>query len=143
MKNNKTKTLKECRKRINSYEMELLYTSCPAKRWLLERALLHEIDCVLYCIDELNDVVEDIIKSEMNREIKTFTVKELSEFDGTSGKPAYAAVNGIVYDVSNEATWGGASHFGLLAGKDLTEQFNGCHKQEAVLSKLPKVGILK
>lgn len=143
MKNNKTKILKECRKRINGYEMELLYTSCPAKRKLLERALLHEIDCVLYCIDELNDIVEDTIKAEINRETKAFTIKELSEFDGTQGKPAYAAVNGIVYDVSNEATWGGASHFGLLAGKDLTEQFNNCHKQEVVLSKLPKVGILK
>jgi predicted heme/steroid binding protein len=51
-------------------------------------------------------------------------------------------VNDIVYDVSLESTWGGASHFGLLAGKDLTDQFNGCHGMSPILSKLPKVGIL-
>ena len=72
-----------------------------------------------------------------------FTIEELSKYDGRDGRPAYVAVNGIVYDVSNEATWGGASHFGLIAGKDLTSAFNGCHGRIEVLSKLPKVGVIK
>jgi predicted heme/steroid binding protein len=143
MKNSKTKILRECRKRINCYKTELLSTSCPAKKQLLERAMLHEIDCVLYYIDELNENVEDTIQIKNKRQSKEFTAEELAKFDGTSGKPAYVAVNGIVYDVSNEATWGGASHFGLLAGSDLSQQFNNCHKLEVVLSKLPKVGVLK
>ncbi|WP_207640916.1 cytochrome b5 domain-containing protein [Clostridium lundense] len=74
---------------------------------------------------------------------KEFTLEELSKYDGTMGKPAYVAVNGTVYDVSNEASWGGASHFGLIAGKDLTAQFNGCHGNASILSNLPKVGTLK
>ncbi|MFT9497931.1 cytochrome b5 domain-containing protein [Anaerosolibacter sp.] len=74
---------------------------------------------------------------------KEFTLEELAQYDGSGGKPAYVGVNGIVYDVSNEATWGGGTHFGLYAGKDLTAQFQGCHGMESVLSKLPKVGILK
>lgn len=79
----------------------------------------------------------------ISRETKEFKVSELENYNGSWGKPAYVAVNGIVYDVSNEATWGGASHFGLIAGKDLSSQFQGCHGNESILTKLPKVGILK
>jgi predicted heme/steroid binding protein len=74
---------------------------------------------------------------------KEFTLEELAQYDGSGGKPAYVAVNGIVYDVSNEATWGGGTHFGLYAGKDLTAQFKGCHGMESILGKLLKVGELK
>jgi predicted heme/steroid binding protein len=77
------------------------------------------------------------------RETKEFTISELAQYDGAMGRPAYVAVNGIVYDVSNEATWGGASHFGLISGRDLSTQFQSCHNREAILEKLPKVGILK
>ncbi len=74
---------------------------------------------------------------------KTFTPEELSQFDGKNGKPAYVAVNGKVYDVSFEATWGGGTHFGLIAGTDVTEQFKNCHHNEKILEKLPIVGVLK
>lgn len=77
------------------------------------------------------------------REIREFTLNELAGFDGAMGRPAYVAVKGIVYDVSSEPTWGGASHFGLMAGNDLTAQFQGCHGVEAILARLPKVGTLK
>lgn len=79
----------------------------------------------------------------ISRQTKEFTLSELENYNGSMGKPAYVAVNGIVYDVSNEATWGGASHFGLIAGRDLSSQFHGCHGTESILAKLPKVGILK
>jgi len=75
---------------------------------------------------------------------REFTLQELAQYDGSGGKPAYVAVNGIVYDVSLDATWGGGTHFSLYAGKDLTNQFNGCHGGRLeVLRNLPKVGILK
>lgn len=72
-----------------------------------------------------------------------FTSEELAAFDGSHGKPAYVAVNGNVYDMSKEAVWGGGTHFGLYAGKDLTPQFMACHKgMVEILTKLPKVGTL-
>ncbi|TCO74632.1 cytochrome b5 domain-containing protein [Marinisporobacter balticus] len=74
---------------------------------------------------------------------KQFTIEELAKYDGSNGKPAYIAVNGIVYDVSTESTWGGGTHFGLYAGKDLTDAFNRCHNNEEILKNLPKVGVLK
>ncbi len=73
---------------------------------------------------------------------REFTIAELAEYDGSAGRPAYVAVNGVVYDMSTHATWGGGSHFGLLAGRDLTAQFSGCHGQAAILSRLPVVGTL-
>lgn len=84
-----------------------------------------------------------LANKDFYRQVREFTLSELAQFDGSMGKPAYVAVNGIVYDVSNNAVWGGGTHFGLDAGKDLTPEFQSCHGMESILAKLPKVGILK
>lgn len=78
-----------------------------------------------------------------NPEQREFTVEELAKYNGVDGKPAYVAVNGVVYDVSLEPTWGGATHFGLYAGRDVTTEFIGCHGREEILRNLPKVGVFK
>jgi len=75
-------------------------------------------------------------------ETNDFTLEELSVFNGQNGNPAYVAVNGIVYDVSDSHVWPGAAHFGLNAGNDLTADFNSCHTLNNILSKLPAVGRL-
>jgi len=72
----------------------------------------------------------------------TITLQELSKYDGKDGNPAYVAVNGTVYDVTNNAAWAAATHFGLTAGKDLTNEFAYCHAGQPILSKLKAVGKL-
>ncbi len=72
----------------------------------------------------------------------TFILQELSKYDGKGGNAAYVAVNGTVYDVTNNATWAAATHFGLTAGKDLTNEFASCHAGQPILSKLKVVGKL-
>ncbi|MGE4277712.1 MAG: cytochrome b5 domain-containing protein [Lawsonibacter sp.] len=69
-----------------------------------------------------------------------FTREELSKYNGRNGNSAYVAVDGVVYDVSNVAAWGGATHFGLTAGTDVTSQFASCHAGQPILSKLKVVG---
>lgn len=72
-----------------------------------------------------------------------FTRDELLQFTGRNGKPAYVAVNGIVYDVTNNAAWSLATHFGLTAGRDLTAEFASCHQgQQWILAQLKPVGRL-
>lgn len=79
---------------------------------------------------------------DYNRQ-REFTIDELAEYDGDMGKPAYVAVNRIVYDVSNNSKWSNGMHFGLIAGKDLSSEFESCHGAKSILANLPKVGILK
>ncbi len=74
---------------------------------------------------------------------RTFTLEELSFYDGSSGRPAYVAVNDIVYDVTSLIKWAGGTHFGVYAGKDLTVPFTECHPgTQDVLKNLPKIGTL-
>lgn len=73
---------------------------------------------------------------------RDLTVQELAKFNGKDGNPAYVAVNGTVYDVTNNAAWAAASHFGLTAGKDLTSEFASCHAGQSILNKLKIVGKL-
>jgi predicted heme/steroid binding protein len=54
-------------------------------------------------------------------EERTFTERELQQFDGTRGKPAYIAYEGVVYDVTASSLWRGGLHKDLhYAGTDLT-----------------------
>ncbi len=71
---------------------------------------------------------------------RTFTIEELKEYNGEKGRPAYIAVDGVVYDVTYNPSWGGGTHFGVVAGKDITDEFNKCHGGENVLTQLEVVG---
>ena len=73
-------------------------------------------------------------------EERVFTERELQQFDGTRGKPAYIAYDGVVYDVSASSLWRGGMHQDLhYAGTDLTRTLpqsaahrrsvRACHRQ--------------
>lgn len=79
---------------------------------------------------------------QINETMKKFTVEELSKYNGKNGNPAYVAVEGIVYDVTNNSAWGAATHFGLSAGQDLTKEFMSCHAGKNILKVLKVVGML-
>ncbi len=60
--------------------------------------------------------------NETNLSEKTFTIEELATYTGQDGNPAYIAVDGIVYDVTNISQWRNGIHNGFEAGRDLTEE---------------------
>lgn len=49
------------------------------------------------------------------------TLEELKQYDGKNGNPAYVAVDGIIYDMTNVAAWKNGDHNGYSAGNDLTD----------------------
>ena len=75
--------------------------------------------------------------------LPVFTLEELAEYDGRDGRPAYVAVDGLVYDFTELERWAGGEHFGYQAGTDLTEAL---HEEsphgDRVMDRAPVVGRL-
>lgn len=74
---------------------------------------------------------------------KQMTLDELKKFDGKEGRPAYVAIDGIIYDVTDVGPWQGGEHHGNVAGQDLSEVINHAPHKHSVLAKLNEVGKLK
>lgn len=77
-------------------------------------------------------------------ELREFTLEELAQYNGKDGNPAYVAVNGKVYDVTDVPAWRGGSHQGeVSAGIDATAFISQSPHGASVLNGLKIVGILK
>src|SRR5699024_4529838 len=71
----------------------------------------------------LHDFNESQRGKHIERNLKELTLKELSKYDGKNGNPAYIAVNGIIYDVTNEAVFKKSPHNSVNLGVDITKEF--------------------
>lgn len=87
---------------------------------------------------------EVVSVSSSAEEMRTFTLEELSQYNGKDGQPAYVVVDGVVYDVTNVEAWKDGEHkLGLTAGNELTEEItNQSPHGLKVLEGLPIVGEL-
>lgn len=79
-----------------------------------------------------------------NDEPQRLTLTELAEFNGKDGNKAYIAVDGIIYDVSDDPNWVNGLHNGFEADKDLSVEIknaspHGVSKLEGAI----KVGEIK
>ena len=70
----------------------------------------------------------------------SLTLSELAEYDGKDGNPAYVAVDGVIYDVSDSNLWTNGDHNGFEAGRDLSEGIKSSPHGVAILSRMPIVG---
>lgn len=69
-----------------------------------------------------NENVNEVDDSDTSEPL-VFNSDTLSAYNGKDGNPAYIAIEGVVYDVSDEAMWMDGIHQGRFqAGQDLTEQ---------------------
>jgi predicted heme/steroid binding protein len=75
--------------------------------------------------------------------MKIFNAAELAKYDGKNGNPAYVAVDGKVYDVTDVPQWKDGSHFGRFqAGADLTEEIKTLSPHGvSKLDSVPIVGL--
>ena len=71
------------------------------------------------------------------------TLDQLKQYDGKNGNPAYIAVDGVIYDVSNVGQWSNGTHQGYSAGQDLTDAIkNKSPHGTSKLKGVPVVGKL-
>ena len=74
--------------------------------------------------------------------LPVFTIAELSAYSGANGSTAYIAVDGVIYDVTNEYTNG--QHQGMqLGGTDASAAFASSPHSASTLAGLPIVGTLE
>ena len=75
-------------------------------------------------VDEGPVVGEEPVEGEdpVDGEELVLTTAELAQYDGKNGNPAYIAVDGVIYDVTDVSFWAEGEHNGFTAGKDLTEE---------------------
>lgn len=82
-----------------------------------------------------------------NVEAKSFTLAELAQFNGKNGNPAYVAVDGVVYDVTDSSLWPEGKHtpcnLDAIAGKDLSDVIKQAPaRMRDDLKRFPVVGQL-
>jgi predicted heme/steroid binding protein len=71
------------------------------------------------------------------------TTEELAQYDGKNGNPAYIAVDGVIYDVTNVPQWKNGDHNGFTAGRDLTDEIKNISPHGvSKLKTVPVVGRL-
>ncbi|MCF8062216.1 MAG: CopD family protein, partial [Deltaproteobacteria bacterium] len=76
-----------------------------------------------------------------NTDEDEITGANLSRFDGSGGKPAYVAAEGVIYDVTESGKWTEGRHFGRhAAGADLTSALAGAPHGGEVLERVPRGG---
>lgn len=154
----------EIKNKLNDYQRELIhysqmqtYSNNPYEKNYYQNLIQNKTDNLAAELEDMlvsaaayNNEPQGIGETQTQQEEenkegqRVFTLSELSGYDGSQGRPAYVAVDGKVYDVSDKAAWAGGTHFaGLKAGNDLSGQFASCHRgMAAMLEQLPVVGVL-
>ncbi|RJQ51203.1 MAG: cytochrome b5 [Desulfobacteraceae bacterium] len=75
--------------------------------------------------------------------MKEFSSRELAEYNGKGGKPAYIGYGGKVYDVSGSRLWKTGLHMKRhSAGRDLTADLQASPHGEEVFERCSQVGVL-
>ena len=82
------------------------------------------------------EVSEDVDVSQL----PTFTLEELSTYNGLDGNKAYVAYKGFVYDVTNVPAWKEGMHNGQVAGTDLTEEIGKAPHGDGIFERLEIIG---
>ncbi|MDK9710543.1 cytochrome b5 domain-containing protein [Acidaminobacter sp.] len=107
------------------------------RTWMLMGLLLLSLVLVTACSQPAAN------SEEPAAEPVEMTADELSAFNGKDGQPAYIAVDGVIYDVTEVSFWKNGDHNGFEAGQDLTEEIKSVSPHGvSKLKGIPVVGTL-
>ncbi len=72
------------------------------------------------------------------------TTAELAQNDGREGHPAYVAVSGTIYNVTDSPRWKDGHHEGVhQAGQDLTQALKSAPHVRTLIERFPVIGKLE
>lgn len=90
--------------------------------------------------EPVSEMVEDEPEEEETTQSNVFNAQTLANYDGREGRPAYIAIDGVVYDVSSSTRWRNGQHNGFQAGQDLSRQIPQDHRADMRFERFPIVG---
>lgn len=68
------------------------------------------------------------------------SMEELAKYNGKDGNPAYVAVDGIIYDVTDHPNWNEGMHGKVSAGQDISQLLKDAPHGYSKLEGLKAVG---
>ena len=80
------------------------------------------------------------LRIEAETGLLLMSIEELAQFNGKEGNLAFVAVDGQVYDVSNEPNWRNGDHNGQQAGQDVSAYITGAPHGKGILERFTVVG---
>ena len=105
--------------------------------------LLVTVFTAMFALSACNTSTDDPDPDPDPTDLIELTLEELAEYDGLDGQPAYIAVDGKIYDVTDDPNWQGGSHNGFYAGQDLTSEIGSASPHgTSVLAGVPHIGTL-
>jgi predicted heme/steroid binding protein len=91
-------------------------------------------------VKEIGILIEDMATEEMIE----LTLEELKKYNGKNDMPAYVAVDGVIYDVTESKYWKDGGHNGFEAGQDLTKEIKEVSPHGIKnLERVEEIGLIK
>ncbi|MCR1899773.1 hypothetical protein NSA47_12370 [Irregularibacter muris] len=80
---------------------------------------------------------------DIQNEPVSYTLEELSQYNGKNEQPEYIAIDGVVYDVTHIAEWQDLLDTDVFSGQDISEMVEDESIRDSIIEKAHEVGILK
>ena len=124
----------------------LLFVGCTTDQGAVDPVMMDEPNVAMDIEEEevpLADgmVGEEGVEKDMGG-MMMLTLEELAAYNGENGMPAYVAVEGKIYDVTNHPQWSTGMHGGNMAGTDITDMLKSAPHGMGKLDEVLKVGEL-
>lgn len=124
----------------------LFVVGCSTEQGAVDPVMMDEPEYAVQ-IEEKEVPLSDGIVDEEGAELQAngmilLTLEELTTYNGKDGMPAYVAVDGLIYDVSEHPEWTAGEHGGNMAGTDISAMLKAAPHGIGKLGDIPRVGTL-
>ncbi len=124
----------------------LFIVGCSSERGAVDPVMMEEPEIAVQIEEEEVPLSGGIVDEEgavlQDGGMNLLTLEELAAYNGKDGMPAYVAVDGLIYDVSEHPEWTTGEHGGNMAGTDISEMLKAAPHGVGKLEDISWVGTL-